>query len=157
SVLSEIKTQVMPEQHNPYENIIRNISRHIALTNDEKQLFTGLLQEQQIPKKTILLSEGEICQHEGYIEQGCVRVYYLNENGFEVTLSFAVEDWWVSDIASFQDQKPSRLYIETLEDTKLYVLTPCTKEELLQRIPKFERVFRLLVQRNLSSLQNRLI
>ncbi len=147
----------MSVQQSQYENIIKNITRHIALTDDEKQLFTGLLQEQQIPKKTILLSEGEICQHEGYIEQGCVRVYYLNENGFEVTLSFAVEDWWVSDIASFQDQKPSRLYIETLEDTKLYVLTPRTKEELLQRIPKFERVFRLLVQRNLSSLQNRLI
>ena len=147
----------MPTQQSQFENIIRNITRHIALTDDEEQIFTGLLEEQYVPKKTILLNEGEICRHEGYIQQGCVRIYYLDENGFEVTLSFAVEDWWVSDIASFQDQKPSRLYIETLEDTKLYVLTPRTKEELLQRIPKFERVFRLLVQRNLSSLQNRLI
>ena len=31
------------------------------------------------------------------------------------------------------------------------------KEKLLREIPKFERIFRLLVQRNLSSMQNRLI
>jgi CRP-like cAMP-binding protein len=49
------------------------------------------------------------------------------------------------------------LYVEALEDCELLYLTPATKEELLQRVPKFERFFRLLVQRNLSATQNRLI
>ena len=83
-----------------------------------------------IPAKTILLHEGEICQFEGYIHKGCIRTYYIDENGFEVTLYFAVEDWWVSDIASFHEQKPSRLYIEALEDSEIYMLTPQTKDIL---------------------------
>ncbi|WP_346985842.1 Crp/Fnr family transcriptional regulator [Chryseobacterium sp. POE27] len=139
------------------ENIIGNVTRFINLDSKEEQFFTDLLTLQAFPKKTVLLREGEICQFEGYIQKGCVRVYYLDDNGFEVTILFAIEDWWISDIASFQDQKPSNLYIETLEDSEIYMLNPATKEKLLTEIPKFERVFRMLVQRNLSTLQNRLV
>ncbi|OPC54194.1 Crp/Fnr family transcriptional regulator [Elizabethkingia miricola] len=140
-----------------FEKIIENVTRCIELTEEEKQSFTDLLDCKAIPAKTILLREGEICQFEGYIHKGCIRTYYIDENGFEVTLYFAVEDWWVSDIASFHEQKPSRLYIETLEDSEIYMLTPQTKDILLESIPKFERVFRMLVQRNLTTLQNRLV
>lgn len=139
------------------DNIIENVTRFINLSEKEEKFFTDSLTLQTFPKKTVLLREGEVCQFEGYIQKGCVRVYYLDDNGFEVTILFAIEDWWISDIASFQDQKPSRLNIETLEDSEIYMLNPTTKEKLLTEIPKFERVFRMLVQRNLSTLQNRLV
>lgn len=139
------------------QNIIENVTRFINLSQEEEKIFTDSLTLQTFPKKTVLLREGEICQFEGYIQKGCMRVYYLDDNGFEVTILFAIEDWWISDIASFQEQKPSKLYIETLEDSEIYMLNPTTKEELLQKIPKFERVFRMLVQRNLFTLQNRLV
>ncbi len=84
-------------------------------------------------------------------------MYCLDDNGSEVTLLFAIEDWWISDIASFQEQKPSNVFIETLEDTEIYMLNPTTKEKLLHEIPKFERVFRMLVQRNLATVQKRLV
>ena len=71
-------------------------------------------------------------------------------------MQFAIEDWWVSDIASFHEQKPSRMFIETLEDCEVLVLTPASKETLLKEAPCFERMFRLMVQRNLSRLQERL-
>ncbi|PIF46593.1 CRP-like cAMP-binding protein [Chryseobacterium sp. 52] len=140
-----------------FENIIKNVSRFINISTGEEKFFTDLLTCQTVPKKTVLLREGEICQFEGYIQKGCLRMYCLDDKGVEVTILFAIEDWWISDIASFQDQVPSKLYIETLEDSEIYILTPATKEKLLQEIPKFERVFRMLVQRNLSTLQNRLV
>ena len=140
-----------------FENIIKNITRFITITLEEEKIFTDLLACKTFPKKTVLLREGEICQFEGYIHKGCLRMYCLDDNGTEVTLLFAIEDWWISDIASFQDQKPSKVYIETLEDSEIYMLNPTTKAELLEKIPKFERVFRMLVQRNLSTLQARLV
>lgn len=140
-----------------YENILNNVSKCISLTDEERKLFTELLTIRKVPKKTILLEEGEVCQFEGYIQKGCVRIYYLDENGFEVTLAFAVEDWWISDIASFHYHRPSSLYMETLEESEFLMLTPETKDRLLEIVPKFERVFRMLVQRRLAVLQNRLI
>lgn len=140
-----------------FENIIKNITRFITITSEEEKIFTELLECKKFPKKTVLLREGEICQFEGYIHKGCVRMYCLDDNGTEVTLLFAIEDWWISDLTSFQEQKPSKVYIETLEDSEIYMLNPTTKEKLLNEIPKFERVFRMLIQRNLATLQSRLV
>ncbi|ANH80158.1 Crp/Fnr family transcriptional regulator [Niabella ginsenosidivorans] len=139
-----------------FKNIIKNASKWIHLDSDEKELFINFLQPAFVPKKTVLLREGEICNFEAYIQRGCVRTYYVDQYKTEVTLQFAVEDWWVSDIASFHEHRPSKMFIETIEDCTLYMLSPKSKEELLRQIPKFERVFRMLVQRNLSTYQFRL-
>jgi CRP/FNR family cyclic AMP-dependent transcriptional regulator len=140
-----------------FESINANICKKSEFTPDEIEFFNSILQYKEVPKKTLLLQEGDICNFEAYILKGCIRKYYINENGFEVIIQFAVEDWWISDIASFHEKKPSKLFIETLEDCQLLILTPETKEMLLQKVPKFERIFRLLIQRNLSAMQNRLI
>jgi CRP-like cAMP-binding protein len=140
-----------------FEQINKNVCKKNDFILAEIDYFNNILQHKVVPKKTLLLQDGEICNFEAYILKGCIRKYYINEQGHEVILQFAIEDWWVSDIASFHEAKPSKLFIETLEDCELLILTPESKEKLLKEIPKFERIFRLLVQRNLSSMQDRLI
>jgi CRP-like cAMP-binding protein len=140
-----------------FETINKNVCKKHDFNDKEIEFFDTILLHKRVPKKTFLLQEGEVCHFEAYILKGCIRKYYINEHGHEIVLAFAVEDWWVSDIASFHENKPSLLYIETLEDCELLLLTPETKEQLLKEVPKFERIFRLLVQRNLSVMQNRLI
>ncbi len=114
------------------------------------------MEYRKIPKKTRLLAAGSICNFEAYVNKGCIREYIIDENGAEVTLQFAVEDWWVSDLASFQDQSPAHMNIETLEDCELFILTPDSKERLLTEVPKLERMFRLMLQRHLTVVQKRL-
>ena len=139
-----------------FEQINHHVTKCTNLTPDELNYFNSILEYKTVPKKTILLHEGEVCNFEAYINKGCIRNYYIDENGFEVTLQFAIEDWWVSDIGSFQNHEPSNMFIETLEDCELLILSPQTKEELMAKVPKLERVFRLMVQRNLAALQSRL-
>ncbi|HWZ14675.1 MAG TPA: Crp/Fnr family transcriptional regulator [Mucilaginibacter sp.] len=115
-----------------------------------------MLQYKVIPKKTMLLQAGNICHFEAYVIRGCMREYYIDDHGAELTLQFAVEDWWVSDITSFEDQKVSNMYIETLEDCELLMLSRQSKEQLLAEVPKLERMFRLMIQRHLSAVQSRL-
>ncbi|MBC7887481.1 MAG: Crp/Fnr family transcriptional regulator [Ferruginibacter sp.] len=139
-----------------FDQINSHVTKCTDLSAEELIYFNSILVYKQVPRKTILLHEGDICNFEAYINKGCIRNYYIDENGFEVTLQFAIEDWWVSDISSFQNQEPAKMFIETLEDCELLVLSPQTKEELLAKVPKLERVFRLMVQRNLAVLQSRL-
>lgn len=140
-----------------FEQINKNVCKNVAFSEEELRIFNEHLQYKKIKKKTFLLQEGEICNFEAFIIKGCMRKYYIDKNGFEVILQFAIEDWWVSDIASFHEQKPSDLFIEALEDCEIFVLTPDKKEDLLTKAPRFERQFRLLVQKNLSATQSRLI
>ena len=139
-----------------FQNINNYAARSVSLTAEETALFNEILEYRKVPKKTRLLQAGDVCNFEAYINKGCIREYIINENGAEVTLQFAVEDWWVSDLASFQDQGPAHMNIETLEDCELLILTHDSKEKLLNEVPKLERMFRLMLQRHLTVVQKRL-
>lgn len=139
-----------------FAKINQHVAQCAAFSNADLEIFNTLLQLKIVAKKTVLLTEGDICNFEAYLNKGCVRSYYIDEKGAEITMQFAVEDWWVSDISSFHDHKPSHLFIETLEECEMLTLNPGTKELLLQQVPGFERFFRILVQRHLSAVERRL-
>ncbi|SJZ58701.1 cAMP-binding domain of CRP or a regulatory subunit of cAMP-dependent protein kinases [Chitinophaga eiseniae] len=138
-----------------FEQIDQFVDRIISLTPEERQLFHSLLKFKRVRKRTYLLQEGEICDFEAFIVKGCIRTYYLSEDGTETILSFAIEDWWVSDLASFTEQTPSNMFIESLEDCELLIIDHKSKAALYEKIPKFETLFRLLIQRSLFALQKR--
>ncbi|MGN7821535.1 Crp/Fnr family transcriptional regulator [Chitinophaga varians] len=138
-----------------FEQIDQFVDRIISLTPEERQLFHSLLKFRRVRKRTYLLQEGEICDFEAYIVKGCIRTYYLSDDGTETILSFAIEDWWVSDTYSFTEQKPSNMFIESLEDCELLIIDRKSKAALYEKIPKFETLFRLLIQRSLFALQRR--
>jgi CRP-like cAMP-binding protein len=140
-----------------YTQINNSISRYVAFSQEELDIFNSLLAYKKIPKKTIMLREGEMCDFEAFVVKGCVRKYFIDANGLEVILQFGIENAWVSDISfSIYEDKPSQVFIETLEDCEFLVFTPETKEQLFEKAPRFERAFRILMQRNLSVTQHRL-
>ena len=140
-----------------YQQINENISRYVSFSNEELRVLNSLLEHKMVPKKTIMLHEGEMCNFEAFLVKGCARKYYIDANGFEVVMQFAAENGWVSDISfSIYEDRPSQVFIETLEDCEFLMFSPQSKEELFARAPRFERAFRILLQRNLSATQNRL-
>ena len=72
-------------------------------------------------------------------------------------LEFAPPDWWMADMYSLISQKPGTLYIEALEGTDLILLSKANQEKLYALIPKFERFFRILIEKSLVANQQRII
>lgn len=140
-----------------FTHIDANIAKYISLNESEKAYFHSLLVPRTFDRKKFLLRAGEVCDFEAYIVKGCVRVYFLDEKGGEVDVFFAVEDWWVSDLASFSLRKPADLYIQALEDCEVLFISYKKKEQLYAKVPKFERFFRILTQRSYNNTIKRLI
>ncbi len=138
-----------------FQEVDNHITRCSAISSPELEKFHSRLKPKTFKKKTLLLQQGEVCKFEAYIVKGCVKKYYLNPDGEEVILQFAVEDWWISDIGSFSEQKPSNLFIETLEDTEVLMIDFESKQQIFKEIPQLERVFRIMMQRAYSVLESR--
>jgi len=138
-----------------FELIDANVAKHIQLTQEEINLFHSLLHVKKFKKKQFLLQPGEICNFTGFITKGCIKNYFVDEKGNDFIMSFAIEDWWVGDISSFYEHKPASIFIETIEDTELLMMDFQGNEQLFKGIPKFERFFRILIQRSLTNLQTR--
>ncbi len=135
----------------------QNIQLHIALSDEEMQAFCGLFTAKTIKKKHFLLRVGEVCKFEGFVTKGLFRVYHIDQNGVEQILYFAMENWWITDIDSFTNGKPSQLFIEALEDGEVLLISKKDKETAYERIPKIEKLFRVMTQKTHVALQRRMI
>ena len=63
----------------------------------------------------------------------------------------------MADLYSFLTNEPSLFTIEALEDCELLLITKPSWDVLLEKIPPFERYFRILIQNNLIATQRRLM
>jgi CRP-like cAMP-binding protein len=126
------------------------------LTDSETKVLNGLFSIREFPKKSMVLEQGNICKHLYFIEQGLVKAYFIDRNGEEVILNFASESWWITDIHSFEENKASRLFIQTIEPTSCRAITRSDQYLLFEKIPRLERFFRLLLQKHVGVLQERL-
>jgi CRP-like cAMP-binding protein len=134
-----------------------NIARHIDLSDTETEAFCTLFQSRQIEKKQFLLRGGEVCKFEGFVVKGLFKVYHIDNKGVEQILYFAVENWWITDIDSFTNEKPSQLFIEALEDSEVLLISKKDKEFAYINLPKIEKLFRVMTQKTHVALQRRMI
>jgi len=137
--------------------ILQNLSKHIELTDEEKEIFCSSLKIKKVKRHHFLGEAGEVSRYQNFVTNGCMRSYYIDENGFEHNVQFAIEDWWIGDMASFLTKKPASLYIEALEDSEVMQLDSPTMEELYIKIPKLERFFRILLQNAFIAFEQRII
>lgn len=127
-------------------HIFTNIQKHISLSDLEKSYFSSFIESNEISKKELILKQGQTCKKIYFVASGSLRAFNINSQGKDSTVMFAVQDWWITDMYCFTNQKPALLSIEALEDSKLITLDFYALEALYHEIPKFERFFRILFQ-----------
>lgn len=89
-----------------------------------------------LPAHTTILNEGEISTSLFLIVQGSLRMWHNNENQ-EITLQFFFENQPVASFESFYLSQPSDSSIETLEETKLLVLSKNNFDQIQKNYPAF--------------------
>ena len=129
-----------------FDLLISSISRHITLTAEEVEFFTSLLRSKSLANGEFLLREGDVCKYESFVVKGCLKTYYLDENGIEHIIDFSIEEWWADDLYSLLTQTASKSNIKAIEDTDILQISKTDLELLYKKIPKFERFFRILFQ-----------
>jgi CRP-like cAMP-binding protein len=110
----------------------------------------------KIRKNRYLLEKGETSNFMGFVVKGSFRLFRVGEDGQEHIMRFAIEDWWISDFASFMSGQPSAAYIEALEDSELILITKDHWESLLETIANFKRMIDNLSTKNFEAHQNRI-
>jgi CRP-like cAMP-binding protein len=139
-----------------FDLIMANFAMHITLDEGETDYTQSILQHKLIKKNTLVLNSGDVCRSIYFVNKGCLRIYHTDESGIDHNISFAPENWWAVDIASFSNQIPAFYSISALEETEVFYLDHATLEELYMKVPKFERFFRILTQNGYSLNQRRM-
>lgn len=140
-----------------HELLKQKFNELITLTEEEFETCKSLFQPKKLRRRQYLLQEGDVCKHTTFVEKGTLRLYNIDKKGNEHILQFAMEGWWIGDLYSFFSNQPSNYNIDALEDCELLLITQPNYELLLERVPKLERFYRILIQNNLVATQKRLL
>lgn len=128
------------------------------LTMEEKDTLS-LLESypiKEVKKDTFLLRQNEHCKNTFFVESGLLRQYAIDSKGKEHTISFAPENWLVTDRESAYFGQPSAYNIQALEDSRVIIMGENFLESLSEKIPSFTEFNNKLLHNHIRHLQNRI-
>lgn len=137
--------------------LIDSIRKYVSLSEEDITLLDEVLTIRKIKKKQWIITPGEVCKTEFFVNKGCFRSYFIDDNGHEHITKFATEGWWITDISSFYTGKPGHMYVEALEDGEVTPLRKEVLDTLADKIPQLNKYFKLVYQKGLANSCDRLL
>lgn len=137
--------------------LLNYFNKFIPLNSEEKNLVIAKFHPRLYRKKQYVLQEGDVCTQFNFVLRGCLRMYKIDDQGAVHILQFASENNWINDLGSFHQIKPSALNIDALEDTVVLQISHAELISLYKAAPKFDRIFRVLIENGFIRLQDRLL
>lgn len=127
------------------------------MTPAEQSYFLSLLKYRKVRRRQYILQAGDVCRYETFIIKGCMRSYFIDEDGTEHVIMFAIENGWLGDGLSFNHGIPSEVNIDALEASDIFQIDKPSLESLYEKVPRFERFFRVKFQKAFLAEQQRVI
>lgn len=125
-------------------NLLReHIEKVVSLTEDEFAFVKDCFIQKKYKKSECIFKEGEEVDYIYFVLYGLLKLYYTDENIKEHIVSFAMEDWWETDVSAFYTSGNASFTLESLEDTELLCLSLENFERLCNHFQKMERFFLL--------------
>lgn len=97
------------------------VETQAKLSAEEWELFSSFVEPSKLGKKDFMFREGDVLRYLAFVNKGCLRYYVVDPKGDEHIVYFAFEGWWIGDMDSFFQQKPTIYYMQALEDCELFL------------------------------------
>ncbi|WP_320019124.1 Crp/Fnr family transcriptional regulator [Labilibaculum manganireducens] len=138
---------------NKIENIIKGIRRYYPVSDDSIETLAGLLTETHLPKHHLLTKAGVKDNFVYFIEQGCMRTYFLVD-GKEITNWFSREGDITFSSNSMYHRTPGFDFVELLEDSCVFSLPIDALNDLYKTNIDIANWSRTIHQEVLLKMQN---
>ncbi len=121
------------------------LTRVSSLTDNDYELFESSLHVKAIKRKEFFLKEGVVCKEMGFINEGAFRTFFISGDK-EINTRFVFENQFAVDYNSFLQEKPSRYFIQALEDSELIMFNFATLKNAYQLSKNWERFGRIMAE-----------
>jgi len=140
-----------------FEAFEKYLKEKADLDAEELSAVRAVSVEKKLRKRQYLLQEGDVCHYNCFVVKGCLRMYKVSDEGMEHILRFAVENWWISDRESYNNDDPSKCNIDALENCEVILIDKPDFLHLLATIPKLKIFIDKLLARSYDAIQNRVM
>jgi CRP-like cAMP-binding protein len=139
-----------------FEVFEKYLREWVTITDQEMEMIRAASVKRKLRKWQSILHEGEVWKIACFITTGCFRLYRFSPDGTDHTLRFGVENWWISDQESYNQDKPSEYNIEALAASTVIIWSREKWEELIKTIPALKLFNEKLLARGYETSQRRI-
>lgn len=132
------------------------IKRYVDFSSEESELFQSHLKPIHVKKNAFLLEAGKRCKARYFIVKGCLRLFYIDNQGAEQIIHFGLDNWWISEYDSLINNSPSKIFVQAIENTELLALDQQSFEKLSVDLPKTNILFRVIMEKSFIASQRRI-
>ena len=136
------------------EQVRKVFEQLIGTSETDWLLFKSHLREQNFPAKTTIIEAGKTARRIYFIKTGLLRTYHLSD-GKEISTYFSCDNQFISTFSSFIQQNPSFEYLEAIEESTVFSLSYHSLQELYKTSPVFEKIGRILAEKNYLCILDR--
>lgn len=139
------------------EILRQQIEKITPLTDREFEYILSHFTTKKLKKYQYLIQEGEFIQNDHFVIKGLLKAYYVNQDGKEHIMQFAMEDWWITDYQAYFNETASTLTIDAIEASEVLCLSLHNREKLCSEMHKIEHFFRKKSNSGYVALQQRIL
>lgn len=82
------------------ERLYNHLNGTVKISPEACELMLTHAKEFRLKKKEHFFINGDVAKYVGFIQQGCMRYYFIDEKGADHIIYFAQEEWWIGDLDS---------------------------------------------------------
>jgi len=127
------------------------------LTAAETAEFINAFTPVRIKKRQYIVQPNFTARNRHFVVEGAFRSFVVGDNGNDHTISFAIENWWITDYNSYIYQQPATMFVAALEDSTILQIEYHKEQALKKASHQFETIFRIMAEKGLAFQQRRLI
>lgn len=139
---------------NTYLNAVRTLCPNVSHTA-LNYLKSGLRVVELQPKH-FFIHANVIQQEIGFVFQGLIRAFYIDNQGNEITVNFVQENRYATHYTAFITRTPCKYYFQCIEPTILVNLSYDHIQTGYDKFPDIERYGRLIAEEVLKFQQKRI-
>jgi CRP-like cAMP-binding protein len=140
-----------------YKQLSKYISETIEVSNEDLSLILSFFKPLKKNKNELLIAPGQISQHTYFVVKGCLRIFFENLEGKEVTRYIAFENQFATALIAYITHLPSTEYIQAIESSELLYITHNDFNYLLETIPNWRKFYTNYLEKAYVSNANRVM
>lgn len=140
-----------------FDVLYHYLTQRIQLSESDFHAIQDLFIPKSLDRGELLLREGELAKYGSFVCKGCLRSYVVDSKGKEHVVQFAPENWWLSDIDSMMNKKPSLYFMDAVEPTDVLLIDLPSFQKLLEQLPGMAASFQKGREKHTDAKDKRIV
>lgn len=132
------------------------IKQKTAIKEEQLDIILAKFKQVSVKKNEHLLEHGMIADKLFFICNGCLRLYYQNEDRANATRFMAFENTFLTSIVSFISREPTTEYIQAVENSEVLYITHKDFLALRKEITGWDELYIYILEYGITVVNRKL-